>query len=43
MLALSVNSRQLLAALNKVNSKEEEEEVIVQLSQMDDGSNVLLK
>ena len=27
MLALSVNSKQLLAALNKVNSKEEEEEV----------------
>ena len=26
MLALSVNSKQLLAALNKVNSKEEEEE-----------------
>jgi len=26
-----------------INSKEEEEEVIVQLSQMDDGSNVLLK
>ena len=27
MLALSVNSKQLLAPLNKVNSKEEEEEV----------------
>ena len=26
-----------------INTKEEEEEVIVQLSQMDDGSNVLLK